>query len=141
MGAKSTGLKDLIDDLDDAAERAPEALKKVVGQGLNNIKREAQRIIRANSPHGYLPHYPRAISYEVTAKGPVVSGEVGPRRDRKQGGLGSYIEFGTVNNAPIPHMVPATDAEEPRFIRYVEDLGVKLLEGEPVAGGPVVDPT
>ncbi len=124
MGAKASGLTALSADLRDAADGAVEQAKKVVGKGCMNIKKEAQRIIRANSPRGYLPHYPRAISYEVKAAGTVVSGEIGPDASRMQGGLGSLIENGSVNNAPIPHLAPAIEAEEPRFAQYIEALGL-----------------
>lgn len=141
MGAHAEGLSDLIDDLQRASDEAVEATKKVIGKGSLNVKKDAQRIIRAASPRGYLPHYPRAISYEVTASGSVVTGEIGPRRDRKQGGLGSYVELGTVHNPPIPHLSPALDAELEPTARYLEDVGARLLEGDrtPVEG-PVRDP-
>jgi hypothetical protein len=139
MGAKVTGLVELEADLRTASERVVEDGKKVVGQGCLNIKKDAQRIIRGNSRRGYLPHYPRAITYEVKAAGADITGEVGPERARLQGGLGRLIEYGSVNNAPIPHLTPALDAELPRFERYVAELGEKLLEGLAGADGPVVD--
>ena len=141
MGAHAEGLSDLIDDLKTAEETAVEATKKVIGKGCLNIKKDAQRIVRASSPRGYLPHYPRSIGYEVTAAGDTVTGEIGPRRDRLQGGLGSYVELGTVHNAPIPHLSPALDAEIEPTARYLEKVGAQLLEGDrtPVEG-PVRDP-
>lgn len=141
MGATIHGADELSRDLGKAAQRAVDDAKKVVGQGCLNIKKDAQRIIKGASHRGYLPHYPRAISYDpVTARGTVVTGEVGAKTEKLQGGLSSILENGTVNNAPIPHHDPALSLEEPRFVRYMEDLGAKLLEGQPVAGGPVVDP-
>jgi hypothetical protein len=141
MGAKSSGLKELAADLGKAAETVVEHGKRIVGQGCNNIKRDAQRIIRANSHRGYLPHYPRSITYDVTASGDTVRGEVGPDRARLQGGLGPLLEYGSVNNAPIPHLSPALDAEAPRFARYVAKLGESLILGENgPEGGPVTDP-
>jgi hypothetical protein len=140
MGARVTGLRELQDDLRQAADDAVDGAKKVVGQGCNNIKKDAQRIIRGASRRGYLPHYPRAISYDVTTRGMVVSGEVGPKPEKLQGGLGRILEYGTVNNAPIPHMSPALDIEDPKFVRYMEELGVRLLEGQEAPDGPVVDP-
>lgn len=141
MGAHAEGLSDLIDDLQRASDEAVEATKKVIGKGSLNVKKDAQRIIRAASPRGYLPHYPRSISYEVTAAGSVVTGEIGPRRDRRQGGLGSYVELGTVHNPPIPHLSPALDAELEPTARYLEDVGARLLEGDRTAvEGPVRDP-
>ncbi len=140
MGAKASGLDELSDDFRKAVEDSIPGAKKIVGQGCNNVKKGAQRIIRAASHRGYLPHYPRAISYEVTVAGSVVSGEVGPDPAKLQGGLGGLLENGSRNNAAIPHLSPSLDAEEPRFAHYMEDLGAKLLEGLQVDGGPVVDP-
>lgn len=139
MGVNVTGLTELQDDLQHAIDDAIDETKKVVGKGSGNVKRGAQRIIRSQSPRGYLPHYPKAITYDVTASGTVVTGEIGPRKDREQGGLGPYIEEGTVNNAPVPHLAPALKLEEPEFASFIEDLGVKLLERQPITG-QVTDP-
>jgi len=141
MGAHAEGLSELIDDLKTAEETIVEQTKKVIGKGSNNVKKDAQRIVRAASPRGYLPHYPRSISYEVTVDGTTVTGEIGPRRDRRQGGLGSYVELGTSHSPPIPHLSPALDAELEPTARYLEDVGARLLEGDhtPVEG-PVRDP-
>jgi hypothetical protein len=140
MGAKSQGFKELAADLGIASETVVEEGKKVVGRGCLNIKKQAQGIIRSNSPRGYLPHLPRAISYDVTAHAADIVGEVGPDADKPQGGLARIIEYGTVNNAPIPYLSPSLDAEEPRFERYVGELGVQLLNGRKGPGGPAVDP-
>ncbi|HEX2551114.1 MAG TPA: hypothetical protein VHK64_05935 [Nocardioidaceae bacterium] len=139
-GAKITGAKELSADLQKAVDTCIEGAKKIVGQGCNNIKKDAQRIIRENSHRGYLPHYPRAISYDVAVSGYVVSGEIGPKTEKLQGGLGGLLENGSVNNAPIPHLDPALSLEEPRFAPHIEELGVRLLEGGTVQGGPVEDP-
>lgn len=140
MGAHATGLNDLIDDLQKASDEAVEATKKVIGKGSNNVKKGAQSIIRAASHRGYLPHYPKSITYTVSAAGSVVTGEIGPDPNRLQGGLGRVLENGTVNNDPIPHLSPSLDAEEPVTARYLEDVGARLLERQPVPDGPVTDP-
>lgn len=140
MGAKATGLEELSEDLQKAVKEAIPAAKKIAGKGAMNVKKEAQRIIRERSKRGYLPHYPKAISYDVTAAGGLVSAEIGPKSEKLQGGLGRILEYGTVNNSAIPHLSPALDAEEHVFYSYMEELGEKLLEGLPVEGGPVVDP-
>lgn len=141
MGAKSQGLKELAADLQKAAAEVEERGKRIVGQGCLHIKRDAQRIIRAASHRGYLPHYPRSISYDVTSGSGSIVGEVGPDRAKLQGGLGRLLEFGSRNSAPIPHLNPALDAELPRFERYVAELGESLIVGgRPPEGGPVTDP-
>lgn len=141
MGARSEGLRELAADLGRASDEIVERGKRIVGQGCLNIKRDAQRIIRGASHKGYLPHYPRSINYDVTARGDTIIGTVGPDRNKLQGGLGKVLEDGTVNNAPIPHLAPAQDAEIPRFERFVAELGQDLIEGQkPPEGGPIQDP-
>lgn len=139
MGATKHGFDGLSEDLRKAVENAIPDAKKIAGKGALNVKRKAQRIIRERSKRGYLPHYPRAISYDVDAHGTIVTAEIGPKSEKLQGGLGRLIEEGSVNNAPIPHLSPALDLEENTFYSYMEELGEKLLEGEKV-DGPVPDP-
>lgn len=140
MGATATGLTELVADLRKAAARAVPDTKSVVSKGSLNIKREAQRVIRAASHRGYLPHYPRSITYDIAVSGAVVTSEIGPVAARPQGVLGRVLEEGTVNNAPIPHLSPALDLEEPRFVRAMEELAVEIIEGVDVPGGPTGDP-
>jgi len=139
VGAKVTGLAELSEDMQQAIKDAIPGAKKIVGKGSLQIKREAQRIIKAASKRRYLPHYPRSITYDVKAAGAVVSSEIGPDASKLQGGLGGLLENGSVNNSPIPHLNPALDLEEHIFYGYMEELGESLLEGAAV-DGPVVDP-
>lgn len=140
MGAKVRGLTELERALKDAIKRAIPDAKKIVGKGSNNIKKGAREIIKADSHHGYLPHYPRSIGYEVKSSNTRAYSEIGPKTERQQGGLGGLLENGSVNNAPIPHLAPAIELETPVFIGYMEELGRALLEGLNVEDGPVVDP-
>ncbi|GAA0738802.1 hypothetical protein Drose_04160 [Dactylosporangium roseum] len=140
MGAKSHGWKRLAEDLGAARERVVEDGKKIVGKGCLHIKKQSQQIIRDRSKRGYLPHYPRAIGYDVTAHAADIIGEVGPDANKLQGGLGRIIEFGSVNSAPIPHLIPSLDDEVPRFVGHVQELGERLLNGEKGPDGPVADP-
>jgi hypothetical protein len=140
MGAKTVGWKEIGRDMHTASERVVDDGKKIVGKGCSNIKRQAQRTIRDHSRRGYLPHYPRSISYEVTATGASITGTVGPDAGRLQGGLARLLEFGSINNAPIPHLIPAIDDEAPKFARYAAELAEKLLNGQAGPDGPVTDP-
>ena len=139
MGAKITGLEELDEDLRFAVEEAIPQAKKIAGKGALKVKKRAQEIIKAYSTRGYLPHYPRSITYAVTAQGAVVTAEIGPKTEKLQGGLGRLIEEGSVNNAPIPHLSPALDEEEGVFYSYAEELGESLLERRKV-DGPERDP-
>lgn len=112
--------------LDDAVSRAPEEATKVVAKGALNIKKGAQQR-RAGSK--WAPAYGASIGYDQWQglRGPIA--EIGPDKIKRQGALGNIIEYGTVNNAPEPHMRPAADEESPRFERAMTDLSVRLLEG------------
>jgi hypothetical protein len=103
-----TGLDEVLHDLQSAHDRIADEGGKVVGQGCNNIKKQAAKIVRAASRRGYLPHYPRSIDYDVTTTGTVISGEIGPSREKLQGGLGRLIELGSANNAPWTRRSPAS---------------------------------
>lgn len=120
------GLDEWIAQLEAAQRDIVPECKKVTGKAMSNIKKGAQRRV---SGYSHLPHLPRSFSYTVYASGDKVIGEGGADRARPQGGLDDYIEYGTVNNPPIPHWAPAVDDEEPNWIRYLEQAAVKALEG------------
>ena len=113
-------------ELGDAAGQVlPEARQGVI-KGAIQSKRDAKRKV---SKLAHARHYARSITDDMRQGGDWVESEIGPDKSRRQGALGNLIEFGSVNNSPIPHMAPATDAEKPRFDRALEDLGARLLEG------------
>ncbi len=119
-------------------ERVPVSIRKpmraVIGQGLNNIKRDWK--IKWTG-YAHIPHLPHAITYDVDeAATTSFSGVVGPASPREQWELGSIIEFGVISaragrqNAPLPGMIPASELEAPRFENAVGDVGVDLLAGK-----------
>jgi hypothetical protein len=118
-------LADWSRDLRHAADTVLDEGEKVVKKGAGNVKDEARDRVRG---YAHLPHYPSSITYDVHRGAHEVSAQIGPDKDRRQGPLGNIIEYGTVNNAPIPHLGPALDVEEPRFARAVADLGEHLLD-------------
>jgi hypothetical protein len=129
VGAKVTGLAELREDLRTAEEKAVDETRRVVAKGLLNIKKET----RARwSGLAHAPSLPSAVTYETKTSGTGASGEVGPDKARRQGALGNLVEYGSVNNAPIPALNPAADAEEGPFAKALEDLGYDLLEGRVV---------
>ncbi|MEU8371447.1 hypothetical protein [Micromonospora tulbaghiae] len=126
MSVEHYGFRELAADLHSAAANAADEAEKVVKKGALNVKRDAAKRVTGLS---HLPHYPRAIGYDVTRKGPVTEALVGPDTNKRQGSLGHLIELGSPTSAPRPHMLPAGDAEEPRFAKAMEDLAVRLIEG------------
>lgn len=99
--------------------------RKAVARGALNIKRDAQRRV---SDIAHAPAYPRAITYDSHETPTGGWAEIGPDKNRRQGALGNILEHGTRKNAPIPHMGPAGQAEEPRLARALQDLGAKAIE-------------
>jgi hypothetical protein len=121
----TSGLAELTAHLREVQQRTPGEAKQILKRGAGNIKDDARKRIRGNS---YAPAYYRAIGYDVIWHGESGYAEIGPDKDRRQGALGNILEYGTVNNAPRPHLGPALAAEEPRFAEQLEKLGQELLE-------------
>jgi hypothetical protein len=120
------GWDKLRDDVSDGQADANDEFRKVVSRGALNIKNDW----RARwSGHRHIPHLPSAITYDLTSHGEVHEAEIGPDKTRTQGPLGSIIEFGTRNNAPMPGGRPAGRAEEPRFVRAAGDAAAKGIGG------------
>jgi hypothetical protein len=117
-------IEQLAADLDAADAEAVEQCRKVVSRGCLNVKNWSRGLVDG---YAHLPHYPSSITYDTKVTGDLITGTVGPERARRQGKLGDIIENGSINNAPIPHLNPALDAEEPGFLRAAEDLAEKLL--------------
>lgn len=122
-----TGLDDIKNierELDRAAASATATARPVVRKALLNIKNDARRRVTGLA---HAPAYPHAITFDSQDTPTGAKGEVGPDKVKRQGALGNILEFGTVNNAPIPHMAPAAEREEPRFVKAMEDAVVKAL--------------
>lgn len=119
-----TEVRILANDLADAPNRIVAAVEPVVSKGALNIKKDAVRLITG---HPRSRHYPRTISYDIEINGREICAEIGPDKERMQGALGNILEFGTSNNAPIPHLGPALILEEPRFPDAVVDAAARTL--------------
>jgi hypothetical protein len=118
-------MKEIQDELKRAQRDAGREAEKVLKRAALNIKKDAQARSRGIR---YAPAYHRAIGYDTAWRGDAGWAEIGPDKDRRQGALGNILEYGTINNAPRPHLGPALDAEVPRFVEQLEKLGEELLE-------------
>jgi hypothetical protein len=112
------------DAITKASAPARKDVEAVVFKGAMNIKRDSARRIARH------PHWRRvgaAIDFDTffSLKGPAA--EIGPNHGKPQGNLGHIPEYGSPTSAPTPYMRPAADAEEPRFVKAMEDLAVKAL--------------
>ena len=109
-------------ELGQSPEKARKGVRGVVEKGCLNIKRGTQRRWKGL---GNAPALASAVTYDTRLTPLGAAGEVGPDKRKRQGALGNIIEYGSVNNPPHPALAPEADAEQPRFARAMEDLGVK----------------
>lgn len=126
MEVQITGLRELVAALEKAESKSLDETKAVVEKGALNIKKDwAQRW----SGHPHAPALSAAVNYDVRWGLGTINAEIGPDKSRRQGALGNIYEFGTPNNAPVPGGLPALEAEEPRFLKALEDMAEGLLGG------------
>lgn len=105
-------------------ERAEADLSKAVERGAVNVKRDAVNIFDSYSHRRYLPHYPRAMSYDMIHP---LEAEIGPDASKPQGGMGRGVEFGSIHTPPKPHLFPALDQEAPRLERQVAPIVARSM--------------
>lgn len=120
----ATEARVMLDAINRASRVVPAECAAVVAKGALNIKKDAARRVTGLA---HAPRYPRSITYDtyVSLTGPAAV--IGPDKAKPQGALGNILEFGTTKNAPIPHLAPAAEAEQPRFEKAVEALAIKAL--------------
>ncbi|MEU5091719.1 hypothetical protein [Streptomyces sp. NPDC021356] len=81
------------------------------------VKRSAAQRI-SGRPH--LPAYPSSITYTASRGAAGPEAEIGPDKGRAQGPLGNLIEYGSIHNAPIPHLGPALDENADDLVHGIE---------------------
>lgn len=86
-----------------------EPIEDALERGGKWTRYHARDILRTQITETYLPHYARSITSEVETSHGMVSMIVGPQSNRRQGGMGPGIEFGSINTGPKPHLFDAFD--------------------------------
>lgn len=120
------GLNELRADLGAAITRAPVNVRKAVEVTARRIKDDARSRAAGIGPHA--KSYPRSITYDVLYAGSfLVQAEIGPDKGGPQGALGNLLEFGSVHNAPRPHLAPALAANEADFEHGIALATVEAL--------------
>ncbi len=101
-----------------------EPIEDALTRGGNWTRYHARDILRTQITETYLPRYARSITSEVEKSPGMVSMIVGPQSNRKQGGMGPGIEFGSVNAPPFPHLFRAFDERVESIInRAARNIG------------------
>lgn len=126
-GVRVEGLDGLEELLQHAQDTVVDETRQVVKKGAQNIKTDVRA--RWHGLH-HAPFLEFAVGYDVTVNGTAVKAEIGPDKAKRQGALGNLVEFGSIHNAPHPALSPALDIEEPKFVQALEDMAVRLLEGD-----------
>lgn len=133
MGVEVQGVRELQDAFRTLGKDIQKVARGVVRKAAVNVKAAAQQRIRGQlrdaSPRGklkrgFLPHYAASIDFDMDGRTAAV---IGPNIEKKQGKFGRGVEFGSARTPPMPHMLPAADAEEPRFFQAMGDEIGKLL--------------
>lgn len=124
MDVDTSQLDNLVQQLAAVGDDLPDGARAVVQRGALNIKNDWRAGARVSAgKHGKL--YPYAITYDTTETRTSASAEIGPERDRPQGGMA--FETGSVNQPPHPDGQRAADREAPRFAKAVEELALRAL--------------
>lgn len=127
VGIDASDLVKMFDDLNGAAVKIGPAVRAVVSRGAVNIKKDAAARFEAQRVGAYLPLYSRSIDYDLESSGGVTTAVIGPNSDKVQGAFGVGIEYGSTHSAPLPHLNPALDAEDPKFEVALADAAVRSL--------------
>lgn len=123
---------ELADLAADLGRVGPAAVKNIMKAG-DFAATELRDIVREKAPGGAMtPAYPASITWDrdPLAGFGVAAWEVGPDKDRPQGALGNLLEYGSRNNAPIPHLGPAAVKYGPKWADDVEKFARQSLEDE-----------
>lgn len=126
MKVDTSQLDQLVQQLEHVGDDLPDGARQVVQRGALNIKTDWRQMAKVSAgKHGKL--YPYSITYDTEETRTRVTAEIGPERDRPQGGMA--FETGSVNQPPHPDGQRAADREEPRFAKAVEEMAARLLDG------------
>lgn len=119
----------LADDLDKAPARCIAAVAPAIKRGAYNIKKDAfwriQGVVAGG--RGYARAYPYSISYDIYTAPTRVVAEIGPDKNKPQGALGNLLEFGSANNPPYPHLMPAARTEQPKAELAVTKAALRAM--------------
>ncbi len=122
-----SGLADLAEDLRGAGRRYSGQVPAIIKRGAQNVKKDAQHRISAQFTQRHARLYPGSITYDLTVSGGRVTAVIGPDKEKRQGALGNLLEFGSSRNAPLPHLLPAFEAELPKTEQALQAAAIRSV--------------
>lgn len=114
MPADFSEAEHLAADLGRIEHRLVPEVRGVVKRAAQNVKDNTRERI---SDHPTWRRLASTVTYDMHG----LAAEVG-YEDRGQGELAGIAEFGSARKAPHPALIPASAAEEPRFVRALRDV-------------------
>ncbi len=114
-----TGVDGVAEAFTDAPVKVRAGMRAATVVAAAKIKDDARQAVTGLA---HAPHYPRSITYDTRTTPWTFTAEIGPDRTGPQGPLGPILEYGTVNNPPRPHLLPALEREVPVWIRYLTEI-------------------
>lgn len=118
-------IKALEQSLRDAEADVVGEMRNIVNRGAFSVKKDWQR---RWSGHQHIRGLPHTITYDTTVTGDTAAAEIGPDKNRGgQAPLAHLIEYGSVNNPPLPGGAPALEAEAPKFEAAIAAKAEKLV--------------
>lgn len=112
MDADFSEVRDFASDLGRVPGRVVPEAQKVVKRAAQNVKDEARSRV---SGHPSWKRLASTINYDMFG----LEAEVG-YDDRGQGELAGIYEFGSARRGPHPTLIPAAQAEAPRFVEALD---------------------
>lgn len=110
-----------------ALARVPVEARGVIKKGAQNIKDDARGRV---SQHPSWRHIASSISYDVQGNAFYSRASIGYDRSG-QGKLAGIYEFGSARRRPHPTLMPAFEAEKPRFVAEMDKAVKRALGGLP----------
>ncbi|MFB4280846.1 hypothetical protein ACBJ59_36540 [Nonomuraea sp. MTCD27] len=126
MDIDGSELLDLVRYLDNAKHEAARKTYPVVkehAEALRDAWKENAKITARR--HG--KHYPSSITAEQMPVTDEVLWQVGPESRRKQGSMGRGFEYGSSNQPPHWDGTRAAIAQEPKFMKALDEIIGSLL--------------
>lgn len=110
------GLASLGAEFAAAAVKSPEVMAKVTQASAARIKAD-WREAWTRPAGSKIPNIHKSITYELTLTPFGIEAEIGSdiTNKKNQGSIAHWIEYGTVNNAPMPGGGPALAKEAPLY--------------------------